>query len=111
MSEALAAADPVWIAGGGALVLAFVVVQGYMYRISFRAVGREVRLSTCTLLFLKRNLISVFLPAGPLTNLAFFNQEVQRRDGVAREQIYLASALFSFCSILTAVLVGLPAGS
>ena len=111
VSAALAAADLAWVVGGGALVLGFVGVQGWMYRISFRAVGKDVRLSTCILLFLKRNLISVFLPAGTLTNLAFFNQDVKRRDGVDREYVYFAGTIFSFCSILTGVLVGIPAGA
>ena len=111
VSESLVQADAVWFLAGLLLVVAFVAIQGWMYRLSFLAVGRRARLSTGILLFLKRNLISVFLPAGVLTNLAFFNREVTRRDGVDTRHIYFASAIFSFCSILTGILVGIPAGA
>lgn len=102
-------ADPGWIIGGLVLLAAFVVVQGMMYQQSFAAIDERIRLSTGINLYLKRNLVSVFLPAGMLTNMLFFNESVEKKDGVNRTQIYFASSIFSLCSILSGLVVGIPA--
>ncbi len=109
VKASLAQAQPVWMLWGLTLVIAFVVVQGWMYQFSFKAIQENIRLSTGVLLYLKRNLVSVFLPAGMLTNMLFFNQEVERREQVTRTQIYFASSIFSICSIGSAIVIGLPA--
>lgn len=109
VKAALAQAQPTWMLWGLVLVVVFVVVQGWMYQYSFKAIGENIRLSTGILLFLKRNLVSVFLPAGVLTNMLFFNQEVTRKEQVSVTQIYFASSIFSICSIGSAIVVGLPA--
>lgn len=105
----LTKADPVWVLAGMALLAAFVVVQGMMYQQSFQAINEKIRLSTGINLYLKRNLISVFLPAGMLTNMLFFNESVEKKDGVNRTQIYFASSIFSLCSVLSGLVVGIPA--
>jgi len=107
--EALIQANPLWLWSGVLLLFGFVLVQGLMYVYSFRAIHQKIGLFSGTLLYLKRNLISVFLPAGMLTNMAFFNKEVERKEGVSKTQIYFASSIFSFCSIATGILLGLPA--
>lgn len=71
VKEALLSADPFWVMLGLILLLAFVIVQGMMYQQSFKAINERISLSTGISLFLKRNLISVFLPAGVLTNMLF----------------------------------------
>ena len=106
--DALLSAEPLWIIWGLILVGIYTVVQGMMYQQSFRAIHQRIRLSTGIGLFLKRNLISVFLPAGVLTNMLFFNKSVEQKDGVSKTQIYFASSIFSFCSILSAVIIGIP---
>lgn len=105
----LTTADPVWLIYGMLLLVAFVVVQGMMYQQSFKAIHEKIRLSTGINLYLKRNLVSVFLPAGMLTNMLFFNESVERKDGVSKTQIYFASSIFSICSILSGIVVGIPA--
>ena len=105
----LANAKPVWLLWGLLLLFAFIVVQGMMYQQSFKAIHEKIRLSTGIALYLKRNLISVFLPAGVVTNMLFFNESVERKDGVSKTQIYYASSVFSICSILSGVFIGLPA--
>ena len=107
--KTLASANPSWISFGILLLLAFTVIQGMMYQQSFRTIGEKIRLSTGISLYLKRNLVSVFLPAGVLTNLLFFNESVERKDGVSKTQIYFASSIFSVCSVLSGILVGIPA--
>ena len=61
------------------LVAVFVAIQGLMYVYSFRAIGRQIGLATASALYLKRNLVSIFLPAGMLTNMFFFNEELERK--------------------------------
>jgi phosphatidylglycerol lysyltransferase len=109
VGDALTSAQPTWVFLGVLLILVFVIVQGLMYQYSFAAVKENVRLSAGISLFLKRNLVSVFLPAGMLTNMFFFNQDIEKREGVSTTQIYFASSIFSAASIFTAILVGLPA--
>lgn len=56
-------------------------------------------------MFLKRNLLSVFLPAGGFSSLAFFTGEVESR-GASKSQIHLASTFFAFLSILSHLFKG-----
>src|SRR5680860_1838880 len=91
------------------LVLLFVVVQGWMYQYSFRAVKKKIPLKTALLLYLKRNFISVFIPAGMVTNMFFFNKDIEEKQGIDRTFIYYASTLFSICSIASSILIAIPA--
>lgn len=109
VGEALGQSDPRWVLAGVALLGLFVVVQGLMYVYSFMAIEQRIRLSTASALYLKRNLVSVFLPAGLLTNMFFFNEELEHKEGVTPTQTYFASSIFSVCSILSSIIIGLPA--
>jgi len=108
VKNSLLSAEPFWIVWGLILLAAFIIVQGMMYQQSFRAIHERIKLSTGIGLFLKRNLISVFLPAGVLTNMLFFNKSIERKEGITKTNIYFASSIFSFCSILSAVIIGIP---
>ena len=80
-------------------VLIFVLVQGWMYQYSFKAVKKRIPLKTGILLFLKRNFISVFIPASTVTNIFFFNKDIEKNQGIDKAYIYYASTIFSVCSI------------
>ncbi len=108
VKDALLTSDPVWVFWGIFLMIIFILVQGMMYQQSFRAIHEKIQLRTGIDLYLKRNLVSVFLPAGVLTNVLFFNKFVEKKEGVNKTQIYFASSIFSFCSILSAVIIGIP---
>lgn len=97
------------LASGILLVLFFVVVQGWMYQFSFRAVQKEIPLKTAMLLYLKRNFISVFIPAGMVTNMFFFNTDIEEKQGIDRTFIYYASTIFTICSITSSILIAIPA--
>ncbi|WP_431160777.1 phosphatidylglycerol lysyltransferase domain-containing protein [Flagellimonas beolgyonensis] len=97
------------LAIGLALALFFVVVQGWMYQFSFRAVQRKMPLKTAMLLYLKRNFVSVFIPAGTVTNMFFFNKDIERDQGIPKSHSYYASTIFSLCSIASSVLIAIPA--
>ena len=92
---------------GVALTIIYILAQAQMYIYSFRAMHKKVSLLTALILFLKRNLVSLFLPAGGFTSLAFFTTELEDK-GISKSKIYLASTLYGFCSILSVVFVALP---
>lgn len=107
--DALKVARIPWMIAGVALLIGFIVVQGLMYVYSFKAIDRKIGLVTAMALYLKRNLISVFLPAGLLTNMFFFTGELERKEGVTKTDTYFASSIFSINSILSSVIIGIPA--
>lgn len=100
-------AKPLWIAAGVSLTLIYVLLQSLMYVFSFRALGVKLKLSDAIELFLNRNFLSVFLPAGGISSLAFTPRKLQRQNEV-KNNIHQASALYGFVGILTVFLVGIP---
>lgn len=105
--EQLGSAIPGYIVMGLVLTLLYVLAQGQMYVHSFRALNVDMGLKQAVLIFLKRNLVSIFLPAGGFSSLAFFTGELVK-EGVSKSKIHLASTLFVFCGILSVVLVAVP---
>ena len=89
------------------LTIIYVLAQAKMYVHSFKALHKNISLFTALILFLKRNLVSLFLPAGGFTSLAFFNTDLEEK-GISKSKIYLASTLYGFCGILSVVFVALP---
>ena len=74
---------------------------------SFASVGKKVNLSSTIPLFLKRNFISIFMPAGGITSLAFFTDEIESEE-TSKTKIHFASSIYAFTGILTLVLVAIP---
>ena len=97
-----------WVAGGIVLTVAYIVIQGLMYVASFAAIGSRVALYDAMFLFLKRNFVSVFLPAGGISSLAFFTGDLTKK-GVSKSQIHFASSIYAFVGILSVVVVAIPA--
>jgi phosphatidylglycerol lysyltransferase len=85
----------------------YLFLLGFMYKMAFSTVGKKIPLSLTLLLFLKRNLISVFIPAGGVTSLAFFTSEIEK-TGISKTKIHFASAVYAFVGILSIVLVAIP---
>jgi phosphatidylglycerol lysyltransferase len=108
VKKALVAARWQWMMAGLAITLLYIILQGLMYVFSFAAVKIKVSLFDSTILFLKRNFISVFLPAGGITSLAFFTGTIENK-GVTKTQIYFASSIHGFIGILTVVILAIPA--
>ena len=86
---------------------AFLLLQAKMYVHSFLSVEERLPLPAALRLFLKRNLVSIFLPAGGLSSLAFFSKEPGNHN-ISATKTHLASTLFGFVSILSVVLVAIP---
>ncbi len=93
---------------GLALTAFYIVIQGYMYVASFATFGYKLPLRMGVTLFLKRNFISVFLPAGGVSSLAFFTGDIEKR-GITKSHIHFASTVYGFVGILSVVLVAIPA--
>ena len=101
-------ANKYWILAGLGLVVFYIIVQGIMYVTSFASIDVRLKLWDAIILFLKRNFISVFLPAGAVSSLAFFSNEIEKK-GITKTQVYFASSIYAFVGILSVVLVAIPA--
>ncbi len=93
---------------GLALTACYIVIQGYMYVTSFAVFHHKLPIKLGIILFLKRNFISVFLPAGGVSSLAFFTADIEKR-GITKSHIHFASTVYGFAGILSVVLVAIPA--
>lgn len=93
----------------GIIVTAFYIfLQGIMYVFSFASVGKKISILDAIILFIKRNFISVFLPAGGVSSLAFFTGPIEQK-GIKKTKIHFASTLYGFAGILSVVIVAIPA--
>lgn len=99
--------DPAWLLAGVALTMLYIVAQGGMYRKSFEAIGLSLQWGKAVVLFLKRNLVSIFLPAGGVSALAYSPSQI-RKAGFDKTQVHQASGLFGFAGLLTVFIAGLP---
>ena len=97
-----------WVVIGVIVTLLFVWLQGLMYAYSFRAIGKRVTIWSCTFLFLKRNFVSVFLPAGGITSLAFFNREIRGKN-IKKSHVQASATIYAVVGILSVLLVAIPA--
>jgi len=96
-----------WVVLGIFVTGIYITLQGLLYVSSFKSIQCNVKLSDTIGLFLKRNLISVFLPAGGVSSLAFFTGPLEKK-GISRTQIHYASTIYAFVGILSVVLVAIP---
>jgi phosphatidylglycerol lysyltransferase len=101
-------ANTYWILAGLGLVIFYIFIQGVMYVTSFASIDVRLRLWDAIILFLKRNFISVFLPAGAVSSLAFFSNAIEKK-GITKTQVYFASSIYAFVGILSVVIVAIPA--
>jgi phosphatidylglycerol lysyltransferase len=85
----------------------YIITHGFMYRSAFAALDEKITLKAGIVLFLKRNFISVFLPAGGVSSLAFFTDVIEK-TGISKTKIHFASSLYGFTGIVSAVFVAVP---
>lgn len=100
-------AKPLWILAGVFLTFIYVLLQALMYVTSFRSVAVRLKLSDAVELFLKRNFLSVFLPAGGISSLAYTPRQMKLQN-FDKNSIHKASAVYGFVGILTVFVVGIP---
>ena len=107
LSEQLHAANTLWLFLGGMVTVLYVLLQAGMYVSSYKAVGTVITWPQAIELFLKRNFLSVFLPAGGVSSLAYLPSGL-RKTIPGKTQSYQASALYAFIGVFTVLLVGVP---
>jgi phosphatidylglycerol lysyltransferase len=108
VKSALTAAKWQWVMIGIVITAIHILLQGQMYVYSFASLRKKVSLFDSTVLFIKRNFISVFLPAGGISSLAFFSGTIEGK-GIKKSQIYFASTIYGFVGILSVVIIAIPA--
>lgn len=101
------AADPAWMLAGALSTVLYILLQALMYVYSFRAANQNISLTDAIDIFLKRNLLSVFLPAGGVTSLAYLPKSLKKRN-LPSGSVYLASSIYGFVGILSVFVVGIP---
>jgi len=104
--DELMQSNPWYILLGISLTILYLFLMGLMYVHSFRSIGQKIPILLAVRLFLKRNFVSVFLPAGGFSSLLFFTGEVEDK-GATKSQIHLASTLFGFMSFLSVLVVAI----
>jgi phosphatidylglycerol lysyltransferase len=85
----------------------YLILQGLIYKLSFKALHLNVSLYSTTLLYLKRNFISIFIPAGGVASLAFFTRDIEDK-GIPKTKILFASTIYAFIGMLSVTLVAIP---
>jgi phosphatidylglycerol lysyltransferase len=92
---------------GVGLTAIYIIIQGQMYVFAFASAKIKVSLIDSIILFIKRNFISIFLPAGGITSLAFFTGTIESK-GIKKTQIHFASSIYAFIGILSVVVIAIP---
>jgi phosphatidylglycerol lysyltransferase len=100
-------AKPLWLSVALVLTVCYIFLQGGMYRKSFASIGLSLQWGHAVILFLKRNFISIFLPAGGVSALAYSPSQI-RNTGFNKTKVHQASILFGFAGLLTVFITGLP---
>jgi phosphatidylglycerol lysyltransferase len=108
VKKVLVSAKWQWVLIGVGLTAIYISIQGQMYVFAFASVKIKVSLIDSIILFIKRNFISIFLPAGGITSLAFFTGTIESK-GIKKTQIHFASSIYAFIGILSVVVIAIPA--
>lgn len=105
--QGIGQARPAWIVAGLMLAVVYVLLQAAMYVHGFRAAGGRITSGEAVQLFLRRNLASIFLPAGGFTSLGLFTRPMEER-GERPAVIHYASTIYAVAGLVTVVAVSLP---
>lgn len=98
---------PFYLAFGLIITCIYLLFQAFMYVLSFKTVGVKVQIKDALMLFLKRNLVSIFLPAGGFSSLAFFNKPLSKK-GISTNDIYYGSYIYGISGLISVVVVAIP---
>jgi phosphatidylglycerol lysyltransferase len=107
LGSSLRNANTLWIIVGVVFTGVYVLLQAALYYYSFLSVKGRISMLSATELFLKRNVISVFLPAGGISSLAYLPKNI-RKQQTNKHQVHQASAIYGFIGIFSVFIVGIP---
>ena len=103
----IANAKVAWIWLGLSVTIIYILLQSGMYVTSFMAIASRLSWKHAIELFLKRNFLSVFLPAGGISSLAYSPTSI-RKNGLTKLQVHQASGIYAFVGLLTVFIIGVP---
>lgn len=107
VKEVILNSSPFWIGVGFLCSFLYVIIQGLIFQFSFSALSTRVKLVSTILLYLKRNIISIFLPGGTFASLAFFTKPIEDQ-GVGKTKIYFATYIFGITALLAIAVISVP---
>ena len=107
LEEQIGGANALWVWLGVGVTVLYILLQSGMYVASFKAISTRLSWVNAIELFLKRNLLSVFLPAGGISSLAYSPNSI-RKNGLTKMQVHQASGIYAFVGLLTVFIVGVP---
>ncbi len=96
-----------WVSIGILLTIVYILLQSALYIFSFYSVNGKISLKDATELFLKRNVMAVFLPGGGFTALAYLPNNIRKRQQDAN-QVHHASVIYGFIGIFSVLIVAIP---
>ena len=99
--------DTFYLILGLAITGVYFLFQALLYVFSFRTAGVKVGINSTLPLFLKRNLISIFLPAGGFSSLMFFTRPLTQK-GINNSDIHYSSYIYGLISIISVIVVAFP---
>jgi len=107
LGSSLQHTDKWWLTVGIVGTGIYILLQSALYVYSFLAVEGKISWMSSIELFLKRNVIAVFLPAGGITALAYLPANI-RKTQVHKQQVHQASAIYGFIGIFSVFIVAVP---
>jgi phosphatidylglycerol lysyltransferase len=99
--------DMFWLVVGIVLTIVYILLQAALYVYSFLSIGGKISWPSAIDLFLKRNVIAVFLPGGGLTALAYLPSSIKESQQ-DRQKVHHASVIFGFIGIFSVFIVAVP---
>ena len=91
-----------WLGIGGTII--YILLQAGLYVYSFLAIGGKITWLDAIELYLKRNVIAVFLPAGGITALAYLPSSIKESQPNT-QQVHHASVIYGFIGIFSVFIV------
>src|SRR5207244_12648694 len=107
LGSSLKHTDITWLSIGIVGTGVYILLQASLYVYSFRSVSGEISWLDAIELFLKRNVIAVFLLAGVITALAYLPASIRQRQ-VHKQQVHQASLIYGFIGIFSVFIVAVP---
>lgn len=107
LNSSLKNTNLLWVAAGIAFTGVYILLQAALYVYSFLSVRGKISWINAIELFLKRNVISVFLPAGGITALAYLPPSI-RKSQVQKQQVHQGSVIYGFIGIFSVFIVAVP---
>lgn len=105
--DELANASGMLVLAGVLITVLYIITHSFMYKAAFASLDEKITIKAGLVLFLKRNFVSVFLPAGGVSSLVFFTDEIEK-TGISKTKIHFASTLYGFIGIVSAVFIAIP---